>query len=123
MQAPGSSQEAILPARAVADAPFSALAARLDDLGHRRAEVTRWVRQWEEGQGERCVPIFSAPKNRGSQFLIPTQTWYIYKKKGTIRGKQLSNDLAVTSFNISCFLIPGFYGSCCIYNLFLLEVF
>ena len=39
MQAPGSSQEAILPARAVADASFSALAARLDDLGHRESEV------------------------------------------------------------------------------------
>ncbi len=39
MQAPGSSQEAILPARAVVDASFSALAARLDDLGHRESEV------------------------------------------------------------------------------------
>ena len=29
-----SSQEAILPARAVADAPFSALAARVDKFGH-----------------------------------------------------------------------------------------
>ena len=34
MQAPGSSQEAILSARAVADAPFSALAARVDKFGH-----------------------------------------------------------------------------------------
>ena len=34
MKAPRNSQEAILPARSVADAPFSALAARLDDSGH-----------------------------------------------------------------------------------------
>ncbi len=40
------------------------------------------------------------------QFLAGTS-----QKKGYDMGKTASEDLAVTPFNISCFLIPGIYGS------------
>ena len=90
MQAPGSSQEAILPARAVADAPFSALAARLDDLGHRERKLRGGFASGRKVKVRDVCQFLAAPKNRGFQFLIPTLTWYISKKKRYDTGKTAS---------------------------------
>jgi hypothetical protein len=47
----------------------------------------------------------------GGDFLIPTLTWYITRVFLPYAEIIIPNNLAVTSLHISCFLIPGLYGT------------
>jgi hypothetical protein len=68
VQAPGSSQEAILPARAVADASFSALAARLDDLGHRERKLRGGFASGRKVKVRDVCQFLARQKIEGSSF-------------------------------------------------------